>query len=323
MKKENIKAKKTQKKKRSFNRMFIFIICIIIVLLLALILMFNRKWVQVGNVISKGNISYEIGDYYDYDESLNGEYNILDVKWKVMGVDEDGHLLIMSTSSVGDLNLGDNEDFNENLDDYLSGLDQMNAIAKIYGKGKNAVYSRSINIDDILKVFNLKSSEYILNSNKISYSWGKENEIYYKNLVNNESGLSKISHDGIFVFFNENKNEWVLSYEDSYLDVDDKTIGTLNSNIITFNRFQYNEDINDYQNLFDEDSKEYAMICKDEKSYLNSYWVANRFVNALENYANYGFSSFKTDSLNYDYVVNSLGKIKETTHGVRVVVAIK
>ena len=324
-------SKKTNKKTRKYSITKICIELVILLILLGglLICLLGRKWVKNGNVISKGNVSYEIGDYYEYDETLNGEYlNILDVKWKVMGVDEKGNLLIVSTSGIGELTLGSNDDFGESLDDYLTGIDEMNAMTKAYAKGKDAVYARSVNLADIFQVFNL-GLDIVPDYDKISYSWGENKEILYKKIDTTSEdlkfieGTSTVKHDGLFVMFDQVKNEWVLSYRINYNDKEDKTIGVLKGNQIMFNRYRYDDKIGDYDYLYPSDTKEYNMMCKDERSHSNSYWLADRYILANENYANYGFNSFKSDSVNSDYVVNSVGKTRETSHPVRVVVAIK
>jgi hypothetical protein len=85
-----------------------------------LIAVCHKKWIRNGKIVSKGKEVYEIGDYYEYDESFDGEYtDLVDVKWKVMGVDNSGNLLIISSSNIGDLTLGDEDNFVDSLDDYL------------------------------------------------------------------------------------------------------------------------------------------------------------------------------------------------------------
>lgn len=297
------------------------------VLVLAIILLVtfcDKKWELNGNIVSKGKVSYEIGDYYEYDESLDGTFvDLIDVKWKVMGVDDKGYLLLVSTSSVGDLTLGNNDDLLESMDDYLTGIDEMNSISKLYGRGKNAVYARSISMDDIFQVFDI-SEDIIPKFSGVSYSWGEDDFIHYEKVNENDeviSGISTIDHKGTFVFFDSMTNEWILAHRNNYSN-DNMTIGALKTDYIMFNRSNYDYATGEYVDLFEEGTNIYRMLCKDERSYLNSYWVSNRYIVADENYASYGFNAFKNDSLNADYVVNSAGKTRSTTHGVRAVVAI-
>lgn len=319
---KKVNTKRKTVKKENTNNKGLIILCVVIVLFgILLITLCPKKWVRNGNVVSRGNVSYEIGDYYEYDESLEGEYtDLTDVKWKVMGVDEDGNLLIISSSKVADLTLGNTEDFNNSLDDYLSGEDDINALTKAYGKGENAVYARSVDLDDYLNVFNLKRdnlSAYEMNT--VSYTWTKDNKIQYNIHETNETGVSSIDHGNVFVFFDEKENEWKLVHK---YDTEDKVeIGTIKSNLVSFNRVSFAGE--EQVTLYDEDTKAFKMMCKDEKSYINSYWLATRYVFGNNNYAHYGFNVVKRDSVNLDYMTNSYGKTRSTTHGVRAVVAIK
>ena len=119
MEKDKKKVKKRTKKSVSDNKNvdnvienrniyenFVILGGIIVLVLILLLTLCDRKWTIDGNVVSRGKEKYKIGDYYDYDESNNGNISgLTDVKWKVFKV-EDGNLVIMSSSNITNISLG-------------------------------------------------------------------------------------------------------------------------------------------------------------------------------------------------------------------------
>jgi len=101
----NKKTKKNKKNKKKYSNkqlitVGIFVLVIAVCVLCVIFVQQDKNWVQRGSVIRKGNQTFKIRDYYDYDETNNLKIEgLTDVKWKVLGVDE-GNLLIMSASDV-------------------------------------------------------------------------------------------------------------------------------------------------------------------------------------------------------------------------------
>ena len=148
-----VKAVSAPKTKKPNNNKKVFAVVVIVLLVVAasLVYCYNSKWRRDGDKVYKGNETYEIGDYYEYDETAGQYTDEEDIKWKVLGVNDKGHLLIVSSSSVGQLALGSENAYEKGQNDYLTGIDKMNKIASKYANGKGAVLARSITADDVIK----------------------------------------------------------------------------------------------------------------------------------------------------------------------------
>ena len=80
--------KNLSKKTKSFIVMTLIAIILVFILVFIFIIS-NQKWELDGNIVKKGNKKYEIGDYYEYDETIDNRLaDVIDVKWKVLGVDD-------------------------------------------------------------------------------------------------------------------------------------------------------------------------------------------------------------------------------------------
>ena len=132
------------------------------------------KWTQTSEGITDGKNVLKIGDYVAYDELENGEKNysidytinggnsktdtqILtteDLKWRVIGVNENGQLELISenptTSTV----------FLKGEKGYLNIESILNEVSnQLYGKGKKAESARSIDVEDINRIANITTDK--------------------------------------------------------------------------------------------------------------------------------------------------------------------
>lgn len=315
-------AKKKRKiKKQGFpkNQKIILslIIGIVLVCLLGIILTGNKEWVQRGNVVKKGNQSFKIGEYYDYDETNSGQIQgLIDVKWKVLGV-SDGNLLIMSSSNIGTLTLGNGKDLEISENDYIEGISKLNDLASSYGKGKNAISARSITLDDINKVTGydkLNKNDSIINQDT-TYYWGSEENPIYKD-SKNEEGVLSLKHNNMFVWYDVNTNKWNTS--NKLENVEKEKITTLRH---TFYSYE-NKDFNTNEELLSEESLEYKMLYIDDDGNRANYFTADRFIYLRSSFVGYGYNIVKFDSINYTYLVYSSGNTRETSAGVRAIITI-
>lgn len=270
----------------------------------------NRYWKQDGNLIYKGNKKYNIGDYYEYDETANGRINVSDVKWKVLGIDENGHLLIVSASSVENLTLGNEQSLELAKNDYIDGKDKMNKIASKYGE-VGALYARSITNEDIFKVL---GKEPIKEEIENTFYWStSENPI-------GDLGEVKLTYkDSIFYYF-DSTNKWTESRK-VINPTENVKIGSFKNNLVTFeNKILYGEDI--ITNI-DEKSKVFKMLFLEDNNEKSLYWTTNSYTNVSASYISYGYNAVKYDSLNYNNLIYSSGNTRQSTCGIRVVVGIK
>lgn len=330
MKKRVKKVFKKIKKKvffKKFNKIKAFYILLVLlaVFIICYILAYpyNNMWTKNGDVISKGKEVYHVGDYYDYDETLGGKINdLVDVNWKVLGV-ENGKLLLISSSNTFDLTLGSENDLVLSQDDYINGLKKIDDICKKYSYGKDAVGARSVNKKDIINSFNIDSKYVKPIYNEFTYYWGSDNKII--SLDNNDIMEESSMHNkGMFIWFNNKNNRWetVVSNQ-SFTDDNKKEIVSIKDDLIALNSVAWDEELKEYVNLFDGSEKKKLMLFKNENGENISYWTSDRFTHARGNFVGYGYNVVKGDSLNYSYLVYSVGKTRENTFGVRVVVMIK
>ena len=281
----------------------------------------NEKWILEDNKVSKGKEIYEIGDYYEYDESNGGKItNLIDVKWKILGVSDDGNLLLVSSSNVEDLTLGSKDDLEKAKQDYIDGDKKLDEIASKYAHGKNAISGRSINIEDINKITKVDISS----RKTYSYYWGSEANPITIDEETNEKYLSKLKHNNKFLWFDFETNKWNISQKTGKETNENMTkITTSENTLFVYNYEAYDEKTNEYVPFMEKDTKEYNMLFKDDTKESNSYWVATKYANATNRYISYGYNVVKTADVNYTYLVYSSQNITEITFGVRPVIEIK
>lgn len=297
--------------KKTISLIALVLITVIIILGIAISYMLNnRSWKQDGNLIYKGNKKYEIGDYYEYDETADGRLNVTDVDWKVLGVDEDGHLLIVSASSVEDLTLGSEQSIENAKNDYLNGKNKMNEIAKKYGQ-VGAVYSRSISNEDIFKVINKESTKKDV-----------ENTFYWSTEENPVSDLGeiKLAYKNLTFYYFDEKNNLIESKKEESKTEPIK-IGTFKSNLVIYE----NSALDEYEVIahVNEKSKEFKMLFLENNNEKALYWTTNNYTDVATGYVVYGYNAVKYDSINYNNILYSSGNTRQSTCGIRVVVGIK
>lgn len=297
--------------KKTISLIALVLITVIIILGIAISYMLNnRSWKQDGNLIYKGNKKYEIGDYYEYDETADGRLNVTDVDWKVLGVDEDGHLLIVSASSVEDLTLGSEQSIENAKNDYLNGKNKMNEIAKKYGQ-VGAVYSRSISNEDIFKVINKESTKKDV-----------ENTFYWSTEENPVSDLGeiKLAYKNLTFYYFDEKNNLIESKKEESKTEPIK-IGTFKSNLVIYE----NSALDEYEVIaqVNENSKEFKMLFLENNNEKALYWTTNNYTDVATGYVVYGYNAVKYDSINYNNILYSSGNTRQSTCGIRVVVGIK
>ena len=304
------------------NKIFIISLIILVFASLTLFLVLSKKdkeWVLNNGVVSKGNKSYKIGDYYDYDETNNGKITgLTDVKWKVLGA-LDGKLLIMSASNVDTLTLGDKSNLEKSQTDYLEATNKLNEIAKLYGKGKGALNSRSINAEDVDKLTGYKKEDFDDYNKEYTYYWSSElNPVYEK--ANSERTSLTLNHNNQFIWYDKDNNKWEKSTKPD-TDLSDKSlkIATIKNTFYAYDNKGYNSE----NYLLEPDSLAYKMLYLDDSNNNANYWVNDPFIYLHISFVGFGYRIIKSDSLNYTYIVYSSGNTRETTAGVRVVVEIE
>lgn len=318
------KEKKKLRKKHEHNILLLLVATVLLLgIIFILILPNDEKWVQNGNKISKKDETYNIGDYYQYDATNDNQIKgLTDVKWKVMGVDEKGNLLIVSASSVETITLGKKDDVEKTQKDYKEGIEKINTIAEKYGSGTNALGARSITIEDINKITKYDLNELDQYGLTTTYYWGNESNPKSKT-ENQEIYDIKIPHNNKFIWFDEETDKWMSSTKDPSKNYDTlEEIVTLKTNHIAYNNYRYDETIKGNRDYMDSTTPEYKMLFLEDNGEKSNYWTTDRYVIAIERYASFGYNTIKGADVNYNTLIYSSGNLYEITAGVRVVVTI-
>lgn len=327
-KKTTKKQIKNTKGKTSQNSKIIYIIIALIVVLgttLLCICTIDKEWEINGNIVSRGKETYEIGDYYEYDETNGGEIkDLTDVKWKVLGV-KNGHLLIVSDDKVEDLTLGSTEDIEKAKNDFITGKDKMNAISEKYAKGENALSARSISKQDIIDVFNINEEEKTIKE-EVSYYWGSDSKVISIDQSGQKSSTN-LYKDGKFHWYDFSQNKWnVVENNKEGTDKEPKSIVSVKSNLTTLEPTTFDKN---FHNNFDEEhnyigkDKKIEMLFSKSLAHRVNYWTTDQITFSLSSSVGYGYNSVKGFELNYNYLVFSAGVPREITLGIRPVVTIK
>lgn len=316
--KERIKENSKNQNKKLIYLMIGIFVAIFSIVIGVVLQNQNKKevWVQDGDKLTKGDVVLTIGDYYEYDESSGGEVaGLTDVNWKVLGLDEQNNLLIVSDRDVTKVTLGSADDLVKSQDDFLNGTRILNSEAEKYGNGKNAIRARSINITDINRITGVDYSsdngvDLSSYGSVVTYSKLKDKHPVYKSETGVSGSLS-LEHEK-FVWFDSEENEWT-----------DSTISNEDSITVTNTWYAYSTQPADGEALLDSNSKKYEMLFSKTGEEAASYWLAgSSFVYTTPSYLSYGYQNVMGDSVNYTYLLFSNGVSRTRELGVRVVVVL-
>ena len=159
----------------------------------------DKKWTYgAGNtMVTDGLVSLKIGDYVNYNPtkgatqtsvtssvSQNGyqdqtfRLSSLSIKngvgWRVLGVDENGQLLLICDTTTEKLTLS-------GLAGYQNGVAELDKISSLYGQGKNATGARSVTLEDLNKINGETTGSYA-GTNKLSNESVEYNLLYQQSL---------------------------------------------------------------------------------------------------------------------------------------------
>lgn len=268
-------------------------------------MMTKGMWEQHGMIVKNGDFFFEVGEpifWYDAGvESYKGG-------WMVLGA-KDGKLLITTTESVCNLSLYGLTGQNGYADYGLyKGIEKLNEICKIFGKGKRAIDSRCINDEDINRITGFdpklfskgKLYEY---GNQIAFNWNS-----------NENGLIEyFSRNGL-----TGNLQYRHNYGFSYLDPKTNRIDVIpvGKPIPSIKTNGYMCDVG----LCMSYSESYQKLDKLFGS--NSYWLASSFSYVDNQMAYYGIRYFENGYVNSYVLYVSLGEKNGYSFGVRPVVTI-
>ena len=268
---------------------------------------------ETGIYKSLEDYGVQIGDYINYDcytgakssdlyykslESANGnadqEFQVLEtnktMKWKVLGINSHGQLLITTADPI--LTKNQEEYYIKGKIGYINGIEELDNISKIYGYGKNAIGARSITLEDVNKTTgqytNVTFYEY-------SYTKKEDGKVYR----NDTTDAVKTE----FWYYNSDPhNEWInllvgdtsRKIKNTYYNI---TIGTATN-------------------------KQRMIRYKDDNSTNASYWIASRVEWCRDTYVSYRLRYIKNGNVSSDNLFTSYGENGRNYSGIRPVVTL-
>lgn len=233
----------------------------------------------------------EVGDYVDYtydeaeDYKLESKYSGTDnlqkipqekdMKWRVLNINDDGSVDLVSESSTKTLmNLKGTVGYN-------NGVYILNDICeKQYSNTKLGITARSINIEDYEKNLTEQGektrADYVEGSTNVQYGKTKKYEIkasYYPKLYEKENG-SGINSD-------TTKQDGISQSDDGYRQLTTEAQGKADISGLTVTQTLYSifvteENFNNISSLLSVSSTS------------DIFWIASRFITCQPNYAGFG-----------------------------------
>ena len=164
----------------------------------------SRTWTYDANNLTCtcGTTTVKIGDYVNYsptegttettytspkdkngygDQTFSSNYG---GTWQVLGVDEEGCLMLISSDIIKTTSNG--YFYLKGQNGYVNGVKELKNISAIYGKGKYAKSARSVNVDDVNKitgyvdnVYNAGTSNVDQTGNQVTYTLNSDGYIHY------------------------------------------------------------------------------------------------------------------------------------------------
>ncbi len=254
----------------------------------------KKGWLQTGFKVVKGDQILEIGDVVNYDETVGGaKTGLKATDWKVLGADDNGNLLIMSTGNItlGKM-LGDKNDLQKSQQDWLNVVSILDAECEPYGYGKGVNRAaRSITADDVNKITGYDPTKYDFNGTSgkpyaegYVYQYGNTIKYKYNGTITPE--YTSVVKEGTLEGYHD---KGFYYYDGTELNhITDVTTGTKGEEFATITSNFYSYDATKLETISKtENEKAYSMLFGDR--YTNySYWLATPIVKADQANASYG-----------------------------------
>ena len=276
----------------------------------------NWKLSKDGNTVICGAMKLNIGDYVNYTYDTASAYDLstaktgydsaqsinqtTDLKWRVLGVDANGCLTLISDQVVN-TSVGF-----KGATGYNNGVYILNDICKtLYSNTELGVTARSITIEDIEGGFSdtgiTKRNEYTSGgsvrygeTNKTPYSGSKTYPVIYKKEEGSNIDGTPAEEKAI------GGSEPYYGEDQLTSKPENKESDTATSNLTCTQTYYY----------FNSTPEEY---CKNEKFYemifntVSSYWLASRYVDCDSLYATFGLCDIGHDNLGGNRLFFSYG----------------
>lgn len=255
----------------------------------------TEKWIQEGTIVRRGSKTLKVGEFINYDQTNNGEINnLVDTDWRVLGA-ENGELLLMSTIDIGNLTLF-------GVEGLKNGIEELDNMCLLYGKGKKATGARSIRVEDINRI-----TGYDPNNTGNGKKYGEGKEYEYE--------IEKTYGAG-FKYYDELLKEW--------REVKQGENVTLKSTYYSYYPTTLTSSESDEKKGLMVESEEYKMLfMNSDNSAGANYWLASYFIRIFTEggYINYGLRVVNEEEVQRSYLVSYITENAEQ-YGVRAVVSL-
>jgi len=224
--------------------------------------------------VTNGTLTLDVGTTINYMPEGVGP---ADAKytggWKILGVDDEGRLLIMSSQAViSNLPLASEFGLNQSIKGYEDALTTLQTAVNDYKDGIIGIEVRSVKVEDIdgLTTFDkttFNKGEINEYGNKVTFSWaGDEYPTYSYGII---TGKLEKEHSTSFIYYDVEAKKVVKS---SYTK-DSGIITILESNAYAYAISSY----------LDTSIPAFSLLEFD-----GEYWLASRYINTTTSYVDFG-----------------------------------
>ena len=296
----------------------------------------SRTWTYDANNLTCtcGTTTVKIGDYVNYsptegttettytsksaqngyeDQTFSSNYQ---GTWQVLGVDEEGCLMLISSDIIKTTSNG--YFYLKVQNGYVNGVTELNKISAIYGKGKYAKSARSVNIDDVNKitgyvdnVYNAGTSNVDQTGNQVKYTLNTDGYIHYEGTKYPTTDTTAIQTS--FTYWTG--SEWKklasgksATLTNNYYCYYPQTLSTTESSEAKIKNKENSK--NAYDLLFANTSSAY-------------YWLGSQYVITSEGSAYFGVRRVNFGCVGGVILCDSNGDASRSTFGVRPAVSLK
>ncbi len=242
-------------------------------------------------------------------------------KWRALGADETtGELLIISDDVLKENNATKKMTF-RGITGYLYGVDELNKVCSVYGKGNGATGARSVTLDDVNKAIGKEKGR---NTGNLTYTWtdkslankgpsydGGTNYTYFPH-------VKADSTTGIFNYYNTTMNKWETKTKELTGFYGKEDITTVYPNFVGY-------DISSDENYANNrTARGYKILFKDNTTEEDKYWLGFSYCYTDSSCVNWGmYYAYATGCIYGGDVYTSFGCVIAPSYGVRPVVTLK
>ncbi len=272
------------------------------------------------------------GNGYKNQTYLAGDIKNGNIKWKVLGTDDEkGELLIITEDVLKNEDNSTKKFALRGITGYLHGVDELNNICNVYGQGKGATGGRSVTYDDIDKAI---GKEKITVAQPWTYLWTTSSltkKAPYYSYQNGEgyldfSHLIKDTTIGVFNYYNDKQKKWETKENDLSRINETKEFATI---VKSYNGYNINDTNGDSVQLREryKATKGYDVLFKTgEETEIKEkrYWLSSSYCSTNPDYVGWGiYYVYDSGYIYGSNLYHSFGLIDTPSYGIRPIISLK